>query len=56
MLYLSFIPWLLLTGITCGIAGIYVLPYMNATVTNFYLDIKGQTYTEPVQTEGTFEV
>jgi len=56
VLYLSFIPWFLLTAVTCGIAGIYVMPYMNATITNFYLDIKGQNYTAPVQTEGTFEV
>ena len=40
VLYLSFIGWFLLTAVTCGIAGLYVTPFMNATMTNFYLNIK----------------
>lgn len=36
VLYLSFIWWILLTSITCGIAGIYVFPYMNQTYVNAY--------------------
>lgn len=40
ILQLSFIPWELLTAITFGIAGIYVIPYMQATLTNFYKAIK----------------
>lgn len=40
VLYLSFIGWFLLTAVTCGIAGLYVTPLMNATMTNFYLSIK----------------
>lgn len=40
VLELSFIGWLLLVGITFGIAAIWVTPYMNATVTNFYNKIK----------------
>lgn len=56
MLCLSFIPWFLLTAVTCGIASIYVVPYVSTTIANFYLDIKGQTYVAPVETEGTFEV
>lgn len=43
VLSLSFIPWLLLVLITCGIAAIYVVPYMCLTVTNFYNEIKGQS-------------
>ncbi len=39
MLYLSFIPWVLLMVITLGIAGIYVIPYMNITIANFYDEI-----------------
>ena len=39
-LALSFIPWFLLCSITFGIAFIYVLPYYNAAVTNFYIAIK----------------
>lgn len=41
-LQLSFIPWLLLCCVTCGIAGIYVVPYMNAATANFYNNIKGE--------------
>jgi uncharacterized membrane protein len=40
VLQLSFIPWALLTSITFGIAGIYVIPYIQQTTTNFYLAIK----------------
>ena len=40
MLYLSFIPWVLLMVITLGIAGIYVIPYMNITIANFYDEIR----------------
>lgn len=41
VLQLSFIPWILLTCVTCGIAGIYVYPYMTLTQMNFYHRIKG---------------
>lgn len=39
-LVLSFFPWLLLCGITCGLASLYVVPYMRATFVNFYEAIK----------------
>ncbi|MCD8039430.1 MAG: DUF975 family protein [Lachnospiraceae bacterium] len=38
-LQISFIPLLLLSMLTCGIALIWVLPYMHMTSANFYLDI-----------------
>lgn len=38
-LQLSFIPWHLLAAVTMGIAYIWVLPYVRATYTNFYLDL-----------------
>lgn len=41
VLILSFIGWNLLSAFTFGIAGIYVIPYMQATCANFYNDIKG---------------
>lgn len=41
VLMLSFIPWMLLSSITCGIAALYVMPYMNATLVNFYEAVKG---------------
>lgn len=40
VLGLSFIGWLLLVGVTAGIAIIWVGPYMNATMANFYNSIK----------------
>lgn len=42
VLLLSFLGWMLLSAITFGIAYIYVIPYMSATVTNFYNEIKRQ--------------
>ncbi len=40
ILELSFLPWIFLVCLTCGIAGIYVTPYMTLTMTNFYHRIK----------------
>lgn len=40
VLILSFIPWMLLCSITCGLAILYVGPYMEATFVNFYEEIK----------------
>ena len=40
ILSLSFIGWYLLVGITFGIAGIWVMPYVQATQANFYNSIK----------------
>lgn len=45
VLNLSFIGWMMLVGLTFGIAGIWVLPYMNATMANAYQSLK------PVQAE-----
>ncbi len=43
MLQLSFIGWWLLVGITFGIAAIWVVPYYNATMATFYIDIMPST-------------
>lgn len=48
VLGLSFIPWILLVIVTCGIAAIYVVPYMQLTNTNFYHSIKGKSQETPV--------
>ncbi len=40
VLNLSFIGWILLGGITFGIAFIWVMPYMNATFANAYQSLK----------------
>lgn len=51
VLILSFIPWILLTGITFGIAALYVAPYMNATLVNFYEAFKSPVV---INTNGQF--
>ena len=49
VLQLSFIGWHLLGAITMGIAYIWILPYMSATVANFYNSIKGSVDAVPVE-------
>lgn len=48
VLQLSFIWWYLLVGVTFGIAGIYVVPYISATTANFYNSIKGSDKEEVI--------
>lgn len=48
VLQLSFIGWHLLGAITFGIAYIYITPYMNATMANFYNAIKNPNAVEGV--------
>jgi uncharacterized membrane protein len=48
VLSLSFIPWILLVTVTCGIAAVYVVPYMELAMTNFYHEIKAQPQVETV--------
>lgn len=45
VLHLSFIGWLLLTYVTFGLSLFYVIPYMSATVANFYNSIKSHSAT-----------
>lgn len=40
VLFLSFFWWYVLCGITFGIAAIYVVPYINATLVNYYEKLK----------------
>ncbi|MDW2797550.1 DUF975 family protein [Clostridium boliviensis] len=40
VLNLSFILWILLAAVTCGLAYIYVYPYMTVTLANYYIEIK----------------
>lgn len=42
VLGLSFIPWVLLGYVTLGIAFIWVIPYMQLTMVNFYHNIKSK--------------
>jgi uncharacterized membrane protein len=44
---LSFIGWCLLGSITLGIAYIWILPYMYATLAAFYNDAMGGSYYSP---------
>lgn len=43
-LWLSFIGWFLLGIFTLGIGFLYAMPYYNATLTNFYEDVKNNAY------------
>lgn len=38
-LYLSYIGWYILGAFTFGIAIIYIAPYINVAVANFYLEV-----------------
>lgn len=42
MLKLSFIPWVILITLTCGLASIYVTPYMNSAIAQFYVQVKSE--------------
>ena len=37
---LSFIGWFLVAVLTLGLGLLYLLPYFNATIANFYEDLK----------------
>lgn len=41
-LYLSFIGWYILCILTFGIGFIFLSPYIQTSVTHFYLDLKGE--------------
>lgn len=41
-LYLSFIGWILLAVLTLGIGLIWLLPYMQCSIAEFYRDVKSQ--------------
>ncbi|MBU1142418.1 MAG: DUF975 family protein [Firmicutes bacterium] len=41
-LYLSFIGWFILCIFTFGIGFIFLMPYVQMSVANFYLDIRGK--------------
>jgi len=55
VLTLSFIGWALLCSITCGIAYIYVGPYMNTTFANYYLALKGAAATAKAEPSSEIE-
>jgi uncharacterized membrane protein len=50
-IYLSFIGWMILSMFTCYIGLLWLIPYMAATTTYFYLDVTGELdrphYEEP---------
>lgn len=52
-LYFSFIGWHLLCILSCGIGYIWLTPYINASVADFYREVSGTRYisTEPKFTE-----
>ncbi len=38
----SFIGWMVLIALSFGVAALWVAPYLSQTITNFYLDCKGE--------------
>lgn len=42
LLCLSFIGWILLVPITLGIGSLWLIPYVNVTIINFYRTLKGE--------------
>lgn len=46
---LSLIGWYLLVLISCGIAALWVMPYQNVVLADFYQDLKGE-FSEPQST------
>lgn len=46
---LSFLGWIFVGYLTMGIGFLWIIPYMNNTYTQFYLDIKPQTEEIPPQ-------
>ncbi|MFT9266647.1 DUF975 family protein [Oenococcus sp.] len=53
VLYLSFILWGVLVLVTLGIASIWVAPYINLTLANFYNHLSGQTGSAETTDENT---
>ena len=45
VLSISFIGWILLSVLTCGVLMFYVEPYMNMSFVNFYNQIKDKPET-----------
>lgn len=45
-LHLSFIGWLLIGCLTCGIGMLWVIPYISAAQANFYEDLTRQSVSE----------
>ncbi|MFA6692579.1 MAG: DUF975 family protein [Acholeplasmataceae bacterium] len=46
MLYFSFIGWYLLGIITFGLAIFYIIPYVQTSVANFYIELRGKKIIE----------
>ena len=44
-LRLSFLPWLILANLACGVGGFFLAPYIEATVCEMYMELSGQTPT-----------
>lgn len=47
---LSFIGWVLLASITCGIGMLFLAPYMSTAYSHYYLDLKAKAIEEGIVT------
>ena len=52
-LQFSFIGWVLLAGLTGGIGSVFLVPYIKASYTAFYLDLTGRPIGAPYSAQGT---
>ncbi|MGN0144620.1 MAG: DUF975 family protein [Clostridium sp.] len=43
VMFLSFLGWYILGTVTCGIGFLWIAPYYNITLGNFYEELKGNT-------------
>ena len=55
-LSLRFLGWALLACLTFGIGLFWLIPYMQSTFYNFYLDIKNNPIARPIEEKTTIEV
>ncbi len=56
LLDLSFIGWMILSFLTCGILLLYVAPYMQAARAAFYLELKGDEVKPEEPAEPAIEI
>lgn len=55
VLMLSFCGWGILSLLSCGIGFIWLLPYMNMTLTNAYFDLKKSAFDRGILSPADFE-
>ena len=52
---MSFVGWILLASLSCGIGMLWVTPYMEASLAAFYKELKGTLYQNPEGVAGVVD-